>query len=381
MRLADYIETHTTAIVDDAEVFARSLTDGKLQLDSETLRDHLPQILEAVVADLRSAQTPEQERDRAEGLSDTPASSPLSPAQWHGKLRAKSGFSIEQLVAEFRVLRASVLRLWGPQQIADRESFDDMLRFNQAIDQAIAESVAHHAAEARTWHNIFLGVLGHDLRGPLTAILLTSNLMSQMTADTPLSRLVRRLVMSGERMSTLLDDLLDFSRSSLGVGLRITRRNSDLAQELQDEIDMLRMAWPDARIDFSSSGEIHGAYDASRVREAMANLVNNAVKYGEQGGDVSVHLASDEDGIVLTVENTGAAISDDTLARMFDPLQRGAAATTRDDGTSLGLGLFVVREIARAHQGDVTVTSTGNRTAFTMQLPAHAPAEQPAASG
>ena len=379
MRLADYIETHTTAIVDQAEVFARSLTDGKLKLDSETLRDHLPQILEVVVADLRSAQTLQQEQERAEGLHDTPESDPLSPAQWHGQLRARSGFSIEQLVAEFRVLRASVLRLWSEQHPGADDSLEDMLRFNQAIDQAIAESVAHHAAEARTWHNIFLGVLGHDLRGPLTAILLTSNLMTQMTTDAPLSRLARRLVMSGERMSTLLDDLLDFSRSSLGVGLRITRRNADLAQELHEEIDMLRMAWPDTRIHHTSHGAIHGAYDASRVREAMANLVNNAVKHGEAGGDVRIHLDSDEEGIVLTVENSGAAISDDTLSRMFDPLQRGPMATGQDDGTSLGLGLFVVREIARAHDGEVAVTCAGDRTVFTMQLPAHAPGERPAA--
>lgn len=375
MRLADYIEHNATAIVDAAEEYAGSQLAGRVTLDSETLRDHLPQLLEVIVADLRGSQTAQREREKAEGEHDTPATSPMSPAQWHGQLRAKSGFSIAHLVAEYRVLRAAVLRLWSAGKVADQEAFDDMMRFNQAIDQAIAESVAYYAAEAESWRNIFLGVLGHDLRGPLTTILLTSNLMAQMPTDAPLARLVRRLIMSGERMSTLLDDLLDFSRSSLGLGIHITRRDADLVQELQDEIDMLRMAWPDTRIHFDTRGPARGAFDASRVREAMANLVNNAVKHGDRSSDVFVRLAGDAAGVVLTVENTGGAIPDETLSRMFDPLQRGEPRGN-DDGTSLGLGLFVVREIARAHQGEVSVTSAGERTTFTVRLPAHVSEEQ-----
>ena len=377
MRLADYIEHNATAIVDAAEEYAGSQLAGRVTLDSETLRDHLPQLLEVIVADLRGSQTAQREREKAEGEHDTPATSPMSPAQWHGQLRAKSGFSIAHLVAEYRVLRAAVLCLWSAGTTVDQDAFDDMMRFNQAIDQAIAESVAYHAAEAQTWRNIFLGVLGHDLRGPLTTILLTSDLMAQMPTDAALSRLVRRMIMSGERMSKLLDDLLDFSRSSLGVGIHVNRRDVDLVHELQDEIDMLRMAWPDSRIHFSTRGPARGAFDASRVREAMANLVNNAVKHGDRSGDVFVSLVGDAGGVVLSVENTGGAISEDTLARMFDPLQRGEPQGD-DDGTSLGLGLFVVREIARAHQGEVSVESGNERTTFTLRLPTHVPRDAPA---
>lgn len=369
MRLADYIEHNATAIVDAAEEFAGSQLAGRVALDSETLRDHLPQILAIIVTDLRGSQTAQREREKAEGEHDTPATSPMSPAQWHGQLRAKSGFSIQHLVAEYRVLRAAVLRLWREQEPVSAESFEDMTRFNQAIDQAIAESVAYYAAEVERWRNIFLGVLGHDLRGPLTAILLTSNLMSKMTTDAPLSRLARRLIMSGERMSTLLDDLLDFSRTSLGMGIRITRRHADLTRELRDEVEMLRMAWPDTRIRLDAPERLEARVDASRLREAVCNLVNNAVKHGDARGDVRIALGEDGDGVVLTVENRGATIPEATLSTMFDPLRRGAEYDGVDDDASLGLGLFVVREVVRAHDGEITVRSGSDTTTFTLRLP------------
>ena len=369
MRLADYIEHNATAIVDAAEEFAGSQLAGRVALDSETLRDHLPQILAIIVTDLRGSQTAQREREKAEGEHDTPATSPMSPAQWHGQLRAKSGFSIQHLVAGYRVLRAAVLRLWREQEPVSAESFEDMTRFNQAIDQAIAESVAYYAAEVERWRNIFLGVLGHDLRGPLTAILLTSNLMSKMTTDAPLSRLARRLIMSGERMSTLLDDLLDFSRTSLGMGIRITRRHADLTRELRDEVEMLRMAWPDTRIRLDAPERLEARVDASRLREAVCNLVNNAVKHGDARGDVRIALGEDGDGVVLTVENRGATIPEATLSTMFDPLRRGAEYDGVDDDASLGLGLFVVREVVRAHDGEITVRSGSDTTTFTLRLP------------
>ena len=369
MRLADYIEHHAIEIVDAAEAYAGTQLVGRVALDSATLRDHLPQLLEVIVTDLRGSQTAQREREKAEGEHDTPATSPMSPAQWHGQLRAKSGFSIQHLVAEYRVLRAAVLRLWSADEPASAESFEDMMRFNQAIDQAIAESVAYYATEVETWRNIFLGVLGHDLRGPLTAILLTSNLISQLTSEAPLSRLSRRLVMSGERMSTLLDDLLDFSRTSLGVGIRITRKEADLVRELHDEIDMLRMAWPDTRIDFHAPSALHTCVDASRLREALANLVNNAVKHGAAQARVQVALIREGEDLVLTVENHGSAIPEATLATMFDPLRRGAEYAGQDDGVSLGLGLFVVREVVRAHDGEVSVRSGGDSTVFTLRMP------------
>lgn len=366
MRLADYIERNAVSLVDAAEAFAHAHCPDGLHLDRDALRDHLPQILSAIVADLRREQSSEDEVAKAGGLRDACDGTP-SAAQSHGRLRAKAGFDIGQLVAEYRALRASVLRSWTAMQPASAQSFEDMNRFNQAIDQAIAESVADFAAEVESWRQVFLGVLGHDLRGPLTAIMLTSELLSKMTADTPLSRQTLRLIDSGKRMSALLDDLLDYSRTSLGMGIRITRSDTDLAAELGDEIDMLHAAWPAISIEFEASPPVEGRFDASRLREALANLVNNAAKYGGPG-KIHIALEMDDGNVVLTVRNAGVTIPEATLASMFEPLRRGAGCPT--DDISLGLGLFVVREVARAHGGDVSAASSGGETTFVMRLPA-----------
>jgi signal transduction histidine kinase len=367
MRLADYIEDNAERIVDAAEAFATTQMPRGLHLDREALRDHLPQILAAVVADLRQAQAPADELAKAEGTRDTPPGTP-SAAQLHGRLRAKAGFNIDQLVAEYRALRASVLRAWAGRQSATAESFEDMIRFNQAIDQAVAESVAHFAAEAESWRQVFLGVLGHDLRGPLSAIMLTSELMSKMARDTPLSKQAERLIASGKRMNDLLNDLLDHSRTSLGMGIRITRGDASLADELADELDLLRAAWPGSSIEWTAPDAIEGSFDTSRLREALANLVNNAVKYGIARGAIRVALQDDGDDVLLSVHNSGSTIPAGVLKTMFDPLSRGPARANEEEEASLGLGLFVVQQVAKAHGGNVTVESAGEGTTFTMRL-------------
>lgn len=367
MRLADYIERNTEAIVDAAQTFASIQLPDNVQLDAETLRDHLPQILAGVVADLRSAQSRDEEIRKSEGKNQPPLWPP-SPAQWHGELRAQVGFSINHLVAEYRALRGSVLRLWSTMQPATPESFEDMMRFNQAIDQAVAESVSHYAVEEERWRQIFLGVLGHDLRGPLNAILLTSELMSKKTSDPSLSKHALRLIESGSRMNILLDTLLDYNRASLGMGIRIACAPTDLTAELMSEIEMLRLAWPEVQITFETAKPVRVNVDASRLREALANLVNNAVKYGELHGNVAVDLEQDGNDIIIRVHNNGATIPANVLATLFEPLHRGPQRASSGDGTSLGLGLFVVREVARAHGGDVHVTSEENSTTFTMHI-------------
>jgi signal transduction histidine kinase len=362
--LAEFIDEHREEIVDEAEAFARSQMTQSAHMDTAALRDHLPEVLAFVVRDLQTPQTARQSRRKAEGHG--PVLRGETAANTHGRLRAKSGFEVDQMIAEYRALRASVLRLWlAP--CPDEAAFDEMLRFNEAIDQAIAESVSHFAIEAESWRQMFLGVLGHDLRGPLNVILLTSEMMVKMAGDTPYSRQANQLIKSGRRMSKLLDDLLDYSRASLGVGIRIHRADCALAEAVQEEVDELRIGFPANRIDVEIHGATEGQFDASRIREALNNLVSNAVKYGDKNGRIQVSMTGSDAEVRIAVMNEGAPLSAEVLSSMFEPLKRGPQAGD-DSPTSLGLGLFIVREIVKAHGGDVEVASADGTTTFTMHL-------------
>lgn len=366
--LADFIEANADAIASTAEAFARTQAPSGVHLDAEALRDHLPEILEAVILDLRSFQSSEQQRMKSEGRS-VPLDGPNTAAQNHGRLRAKSGFNVDQMVAEYRALRASVLRLWSEEHALSDLTFDELMRFNEAIDQAVAESVAHFTAEAEMWRQLFLGVLGHDLRGPLDVIVMTAQIMSMMASDTPFTEQTDRLIRSGKRMSVLLDDLLDYSRTSLGVGMLITRTDRDLAMAVKEEIDLLRTRLPGVTIEFESSGMTEGCYDASKIRIALANLVINAAKYGKAQGAIYVKLEGNGDEARLTVENDGAPLTAMALNSLFDPLRRGPEKAAQGEERSLGLGLFIVREIAKAHGGHVRAKSTDCSTTFTVTFP------------
>ncbi|MBJ2158730.1 sensor histidine kinase [Variovorax sp. IB41] len=370
MRLADFIDANVEPILSSAEAFAATMLPASSHLDAEALRDHMPMILAAVAKDLRSAQTSHEQLAKSLGQQPHIHGAPETAAQTHALLRAKAGFDIAQLVAEYRALRASVLSLWFESgKMGDAQTQDDLIRFNEAIDQAVAESVTYFTAEMDRWRHVFLGVLGHDLRGPLNAILLTAEVLSKMTTEAPLERHTVRLIQSGKRMKTLLDDLLDFSRASLGLGLSLHLTPVDLASVCAEEVELLRAALPNAEISFRSAGETAGSFDGSRVREVLGNLVSNAARYGTQKAVIDVALVGDERDVRLSVTNTGEPIPEEQVQALFEPLRRGRPSDELAESANLGLGLFIVREIAKAHGGEITVTSAGGTTVFTLMLP------------
>ena len=366
--LADFIEAHAEDIVEHAVTFARSEHNGH-EMSEEELRDHLPEIIQAIVADMRTPQTRAESIEKAEGRAPADAGQPRSPAGTHAVHRAHSGFSISSLVAEYRAMRAAVLRMWAesPGSVIRNE---EVTRFNEAIDQAIAESVSHYSEEVDRWRNIFLGVLGHDLRSPLTAIMVASEVIAGMAVDAPLARVAQRLVSSGERMGELLDKLLVYNRAQMGVGLEVHKEEADLAHACREEIEQLQEAMPGARIQLDAPPAARGRFDVRSVCEALANLVVNAYKYGSPDQGIRVELRDDGDGVQLSVANHGETIPRDALQLLFEPLRRGGVAEEgRMERASLGLGLFIVSQIAEAHGGEITAESADGRTVFTMQLP------------
>lgn len=366
--LGDFIEQHAETIIAHAMTFAKTV-EVSAPLDDVTLRDHLPEIVAAIVADLRTPQTPSEEIKKAEGRALVPIGRPRSAAGTHALHRAHSGYSISNLVSEYRALRASVLRLWANAPDQESGSAGDIARFNEAIDEAIAESVSHYAEEVERWRNIFLGVLGHDLRSPLSAIVTTSQMIAHMAIDDPIATAAQRLIRSGTRMRELLDRLLVYNRAQMGMGFEVEMADVDIAQECREEIELLQASMPGTRILFESPASLRGMFDAGHIREALANLVVNAQKYGERGREIHVELRDDGASAELAVGNAGDPIPRETLDLMFEPLRRGGVSGGESERASLGLGLFIVSQIAQAHAGTIRAESAEGTTTFKLNLP------------
>jgi len=169
MRLAQFITENIEDILVEWEAFAASLLPAGQTMTRLALRDHATQILLAVAADIETNQTDLEQAYKSQGFV-TIAEATRTAAMTHGALRHLAGFDLRQLAAEFRALRASVLRLWLKRGVQDDSAVYQMTRFNESIDQALAESISNYSDEVARSRDTFLAILGHDLRSPLSAI-------------------------------------------------------------------------------------------------------------------------------------------------------------------------------------------------------------------
>ncbi|MCO4880263.1 sensor histidine kinase [Paraburkholderia caribensis] len=370
MRLADFILRDMEPILVQWEAFAATLQPAAANMESLALRDHAQNILHAAVKDLRTSQTREAQREKSLGRGSSQIDVTETAAQTHALLRARAGFDINQLAAEYRALRASVLRLWMDDCVPEPPQLDDIIRFNEAIDQAIAESIGFFSAQVELSRNLLLGMLGHDMRGPLQAILATASYLAALNDGERVSRAADRMIRSGARMQALLDDLTDFNRTSLGLGIKVAPTSINLAEVLADEVEELRAIHPDRQIELKVSGDPQGVWDGRRVQQLVGNLVLNAIKYGAQDTPVHVTVTGDVTHVHIDVSNRGPAIDSTLLARIFDPLTRGANPHCKHDSAdSLGLGLYIASEIVKAHHGVIEARSDETETTFSVTLP------------
>jgi signal transduction histidine kinase len=297
VKLADFILGNMEPILVEWESFAATRTPAASTMTPLALRDHAEEILLAITRDLASAQTPLQQHQKSlgNGLAEKSHAAETA-AQTHATLRSRSGFDINQLAAEYRALRASVLRQWLEASAGAHCDLDDMVRFNEAIDQALAESIAFFSAEVDRARNLLLGMLGHDMRTPLQTIIATAAYLAELNAGAQVSDASCRLITSGARMKALLDDLVDFNRTNLGLGIPVAMEPGDLAAAFSAELDLLRGAHPRRRIDLTIEGDAHGCWDTLRMRQLLCNLVTNAIKYGDSDAPVQVHLIGEACG-------------------------------------------------------------------------------------
>ena len=358
------------SIVAEWEIFAAAQLPAAAQLGSLALRDHAEEILQALAKDILTGQTRDEQAEKSKGRAPRPVEAPNTAAETHALLRAESGFTINQMAAEYRALRASVLYLWTKKSEPNAVDPQEMIRFNEAIDQAVAESVAFFNARVDNERNLLLGMLGHDMRGPLQVIQLTAKYLSNLDAGTDVAACAARLLKSSSSLKALLDDLLDFNRTKLGLGVTISPAAVDLAEAFSAELEQLRVANAGRSISLEVTGEVRGVWDINRLNQLLGNLVVNALKYGAFSSPIKVVLNGLPGEVTIAVHNHGARIEPSILAQIFEPLKRGLDGQfgSGADG-SMGLGLYIAREIATAHGGDIAAKSNENETVFTVRLP------------
>jgi signal transduction histidine kinase len=242
---------------------------------------------------------------------------------------------------------------------------DEEVRLASAIADQIAFAVDRKLAALE--RERFLGIVGHDLKNPLGAIKLTAAALQKRVSDPALSSGLRRIGSSADRMERLIRQLLELARARSGSGIPVVRRPSDLARVARQVIEEIEAAHPGGSIALAVEGDVSGDWDPDRVAEVLSNLVGNAVQHGE--GAVDVRLSGEGDDVVAAVHNGGRAIPTAILPSLFDPFRRGDdRGPSRSPG--VGLGLFISREIVRAHGGGIEVRSSdADGTTLTVRLP------------
>ena len=374
MRLSDFIEQNCEPILTEWVKFAKTSGPAAGTMDTKALRDHALEMLQTIVIDLRTPQTIAEQAAKSKGHADGNAGGPDTAAEVHGAGRAGSGFTVGEMVAEYRALRASVIRLWTRENGSlTGEDLTDLTRFNEAVDQALAESITRYTADVDRSKDMFLAILGHDLRSPLGAVQMASQFMLELgELHEPNLTLTTRIVRSTKRMNQMVGDLLDFTRSRLGSGVPIVRAPMDMGKELSNAVDEIAAAHPQANVQLESSGNLQGNWDSARMGQVIANLLGNAVQHGSAKTTITASAHGNEKEVVLRVHNRSPVIAATELPGIFGPFKRLKAGQSASGSatSSLGLGLYIAERIVTAHGGTIDVKSSEDvGTAFTVRLP------------
>ncbi len=371
MRLSDFIIENLESILQSWEDFARTIPGAGRAMDVAALRDHAEDMLRVIADDLRTAQSADQQIEKSIGNAKAVGE---TAAQTHALVRFDAGFTIDEMVSEYRALRASVLRKWA-QQIKSGADFEveDMTRFNEAIDQALAESVDSYSRTVRASRDVFLGILGHDLRTPLGAIQLGSEvlLLNDSLGAKPIM-IASRIFSSAKRASKIVNDLLDFTRSQSGAGIPVRRVETNLAVLCESIVEEVRAYNPEREIVFESVGAVTGWFDPARIEQVFSNLISNALQHGCPASAVNVSLYAEDKHAIFAVHNLGPPIPEEAMGNIYNPMSRHSQYAADDYGShsGLGLGLYIANEIVIAHEGRIDVNSnTDDGTTFTVSLP------------
>jgi signal transduction histidine kinase len=370
--LATFIREKRQRILDDW-LEAASLLPSAYGLSTPVIRDHIPEILDTL--------TDAIDRDDATAL-------PMKGLpNLHAAIRAREGYDLRQVVAEYRALRRVIHRLYSEQgDMPDpvRPKMQSLQVMHAAIDAAIADAVDQFGIDRDKSREMFISMLGHDLRDPLNIMAFCARFLWQDCAGEVSPRALKaaiRISGSATRMERMIGDLLDFAHSRLVGGLPVVPVPVDARPIIADTIQEIADANPDRNIQCGvqrTSGALCVVWDSDRVMQAISNLVGNAIAHGED--PVVVDAIDRGEQVTIEVRN-GGGIPPEILPRLFDPFTHTGGERRHAEGSQvcaerrrghLGLGLYIVRQIAEAHGGSVEAASSDGHTIFRFTLPRHA---------
>jgi len=280
-----------------------------------------------------------------------------------------------QLTTTYRIRTASGEERW----VWERSQVHPALGSDDASVEGFATDITQQKeteAEVRRrieFEQQLIGIVSHDLRTPLNSITLgAAALLRQEGLNPAGTRSVRRILASAERAARMIRDLLDFTQARLGGGIPVTPRAVSLHALLSQVVEEFEHSHPERKIDLLEASEIEAEWDPDRIMQALTNLIGNAVAYSPRETTVTLRSRLEGAEAVIEVHNLGEPIPESRMASLFKPLSRGAGKVDLQT-RSIGLGLYIVHSIARAHDGEVSVRSSAeDGTTFALRLPRRA---------
>jgi signal transduction histidine kinase len=362
--LADFIHEQRVTIVAEWQAFAKTLLPAAGAMSGLALRDHADEILTAIVSDMKSRQTAEEQAEKSKGRGEAQRLEEIGRV--HAALRIENGFKLGQLVAEYRALRASVLRLWA----CGGTDAPGVTRFNEAIDEALIEAVNLFTKTSEHYRDQTLGILGHDLRNPLSAMVTASTMLmdAEQIDQRTVKTAARVLHNAANRMNRMIADLLDLTRTRSGDTIPITLAALDLEPLCHQLVAELAGLHPVGGLRLTARGNLCGQWDGDRISQVISNLLRNAIQHGSSSEPIDLVAEGGGAEVVLSVHNWGRTIPLSAQSTMFEPMVRHVGSERMEAG--VGLGLYIAYQVMLAHHGTLSVTSSEvDGTTFTAHLP------------
>jgi signal transduction histidine kinase len=294
-------------------------------------------------------------------------------AEGHALQRLGYGVGLETLTREYSKIRTVLLRMLM-EVPATEEVREDMVKLHEGMDRAINEAMHRYATRREEVRERFVAILGHDLRDPLSTVVISANVLAANPTLKSEHRVVAsRIVRACDRMQRMINDVLDFARGHLGTGIPANPTLNDMGEICRAATDEIIGANPQRKVAVDLHGDLRGAFDRDRVHQAITNLLANAIHHSEGSIEVRAYETEDRHAIVTEVTSHGEVIPEDLRHRLFDPFAQADIAGPRQ---GLGLGLFIVQQIALAHGGICDVTSDESGTTFSIRWPRSPGAER-----